>query len=74
MRTEITLRFKKESEEMRQKSLENLKLEHDKRLYAEKLLKTQQELTDRDSSKLALRHLEKLEVCDMLNVYEKLEV
>lgn len=61
VRTEMMIKFKKESEITAAKSKEDLMAEQEKRHYAERLLQSQQDLTSRDSGKLALRHLQKLE-------------
>ncbi|KAL5257024.1 hypothetical protein ACHWQZ_G012074 [Mnemiopsis leidyi] len=60
-RTELMIKFKKENELIVAQSKENLKAEQEKRQYAERLLQSQQDLSSRDSGKLALRHLQKLE-------------
>ena len=62
MRTEMMIKFKKESEELSRQSKDNLRAEQDMRLNAERNLQSQQDLTTRDTGKLAIRHLEKLEV------------
>ena len=62
MRTEMMIKFKKESEEMSRQSKDNLRAEQEMRMNAEKNLQSQQDLTTRDTGKLAIRHLEKLEV------------
>lgn len=62
IRMELMIKFKKENELMAAQSKDSLKAEQDKRYYAERLLQSQQDLTSRDSGKMALKHLQKLEV------------
>ncbi|XP_063674842.1 uncharacterized protein C10orf67, mitochondrial-like isoform X4 [Bolinopsis microptera] len=60
-RTEMMIKFKKENELIAAQSKDSLKAEQEKRQYAERLLQSQQDLSSRDSGKLALRHLQQLE-------------
>jgi len=61
VRTEMMIKFKKESEELARQSKDSLRAEQEMRMNAERNLQSQQDLTTRDTGKLAIRHLEKLE-------------
>ena len=58
VRTEMMIKSKKENELIMAQSRDNLRVEQEKRAYAERLLQSQQDLATRDSGALAMRHLQ----------------
>eukprot|EP00116_Pleurobrachia_bachei_P001947 sb/3462209/ len=61
VRTELMIKFKNENEELLSQNRQALIAEQEKRAHVEKILQSQQDMSNRDNGAQTLRHLQKLE-------------